>query len=56
MVIPIMDAEPKYRDDQSCGNPTVQEAWDQLWLSPVLGAPEVTVPSKSSPDLGNEEY
>lgn len=46
VILPIMNAEPKYRDDQSCGYPTVQEAWNQLWLSPVLGSPEVTVPSE----------
>ncbi|KAF2160587.1 hypothetical protein M409DRAFT_70333 [Zasmidium cellare ATCC 36951] len=54
VVLPIMDAEPNYRDDQVCGLPTVQEAWDQLWLSPVLGSPEVTVPIGQIPYMSKK--
>lgn len=46
MLLPIMNVVPNYRDDQRCGPAIIQEAWDQLWLSPVLRAPEVTVPSE----------
>ncbi|EME42539.1 hypothetical protein DOTSEDRAFT_73403 [Dothistroma septosporum NZE10] len=44
MALPIMDVRPNYRDDPSEVGHIVQEAWDQLWVSPLLGAPEITVP------------
>ncbi|KAF2012805.1 amidase signature enzyme [Aaosphaeria arxii CBS 175.79] len=43
VVLPIMDAKPNYRDVDP-GMPFAQDVWDPLWLSPVLGAPEITVP------------
>lgn len=50
VVLPIMDAKVMYRDckpaGETCGGPYAQDAWDQLWLAPVLGAPEITVPSE----------
>ncbi|KAI5363854.1 putative amidase [Septoria linicola] len=44
VILPVADAEPKYRDDHPKTNRPMQEAWDQLWLAPILGAPELTVP------------
>lgn len=44
MLLPVGNAEENYRDDKSIESPVAQEAWDQLWLSPILGAPEITVP------------
>jgi len=46
VVLPIKDAEPNYRDIDP-GMPFAQDVWDPLWLSPVLGAPEISVPGKS---------
>ena len=47
VVLPIKDAEPNYRDTDP-GPPFAQEVWDPLWLSPVLGAPEISVPGKTA--------
>ncbi|KXT00835.1 hypothetical protein AC578_985 [Pseudocercospora eumusae] len=44
ILLPVGPAEENYRDDTSSESPVAQEAWDQLWLSPILGAPEITVP------------
>lgn len=46
MVLPIGDVMPNYRDRPAYESPAIPDAWDQLWLSPILGAPEVTLPSK----------
>ncbi|CAI6341125.1 unnamed protein product [Periconia digitata] len=49
VVLPIKEAEPNYRDTDP-GPPFAQDTWDPLWLSPVLGAPEISVP------VGNIRY
>ncbi|KAF2110372.1 amidase signature domain-containing protein [Lophiotrema nucula] len=49
VVLPIQDAEPNYRDVDP-EMPFAQDVWDPLWLSPVLGAPEISVP------IGNITY
>ncbi|KAK0511023.1 hypothetical protein JMJ35_006575 [Cladonia borealis] len=43
VVLPIKDAEPNYRDIDP-GPAFAQDVWDPLWLSPVLEAPEISVP------------
>ncbi|KAI9713760.1 MAG: hypothetical protein M1828_001354 [Chrysothrix sp. TS-e1954] len=50
VVLPVMDVEPNYRDTLP-GPPFSQDVWDSLWLSPVLGAPEITVPVGEVPYL-----
>ncbi|KAF2654218.1 amidase signature enzyme, partial [Lophiostoma macrostomum CBS 122681] len=49
VVLPIKDAVPNYRDTDP-GPPFAQDVWDPLWLSSVLGAPEMSVP------VGNISY
>ncbi|KXT13582.1 hypothetical protein AC579_8094 [Pseudocercospora musae] len=44
MVLPIMDVQENYRDEQACEPLPVQDAWDELWLAPTLRAPEIIVP------------
>lgn len=54
VALPVMDAVPNYRDtppSEAC--PASQEAWDQLWMAPILGSPEITVPSESEPHRGS---
>lgn len=46
VILPVMKAEPTYRDTRP-SSPATQEAWDQLWMAPILGSPEVTLPSES---------
>lgn len=47
VVLPIMNAKTNYRDVDP-GMPCAQDVWDPLWLAPVLGAPEISVPGKLS--------
>ncbi|KAF2815596.1 uncharacterized protein BDZ99DRAFT_514259 [Mytilinidion resinicola] len=39
-------AEPNYRDTDP-GPPFAQDFWDPLWLSPVLKAPEISIPGNA---------
>lgn len=43
IVLPISNVEPNYRDELS-PSPEEQSALDQLFLSPILGAPDISVP------------
>lgn len=44
IVLPVHNAEECYRDAPPEERFPIQQAWDQLWLAPILGAPEITVP------------
>ncbi|KAK4497672.1 hypothetical protein PRZ48_010325 [Zasmidium cellare] len=48
VILPVMDAVPTYRDDPP-SSPATQEAWHQLWMAPILGSPEVTLPIGQMP-------
>ena len=43
VILPISDVQPNYRDEFS-PSPEDQSALDQLFLSPILGAPDISVP------------
>lgn len=43
VILPISDVQPNYRDELS-PSPEDQSALDQLFLSPILGAPGISVP------------
>ncbi|KAF4469742.1 Amidase signature domain [Fusarium albosuccineum] len=43
VVLPVADAKPNYRNDES-PSPRNQSARDQLFLPPILGAPDLVVP------------
>ena len=43
IILPISDVQPNYRDELS-PSPEDQSALDQLFLSPILGAPDISVP------------
>lgn len=43
IVLPIANVEPNYRD-KTPGAPFSQSGFDPLFLSPILGAPEIVVP------------
>lgn len=49
LILPITNQQPDYRDEPPAA-PTAPDAFDSLWLAPILGAPEVTVP------IGEMEY
>lgn len=57
VILPVMDAVPTYRDTPPCeSSPATQEAWDQLWISPILGSPEITVPSTSQQAISSSYH
>lgn len=43
VVLPIANAVPNYRDELS-QSPRWQSALDRLFLPPILGAPDITIP------------
>lgn len=43
LVLPISSVEPHYRDEKTESR-TYQTATDELYLSPILGAPDIAVP------------
>ncbi|KAF4993212.1 hypothetical protein FDECE_13490 [Fusarium decemcellulare] len=43
VMLPVANAEPNYRDEES-PSPKSQSALDQLFLPPILGAPDLVVP------------
>ncbi|KAL8833573.1 MAG: hypothetical protein Q9170_004188 [Blastenia crenularia] len=48
VVMQSEDVVPRYRDDPPPGY-SIQPAWHQWWLSPILGAPEIVIPAGSIP-------
>lgn len=45
VIFPIEDVKPRYRGDGD-SRPAKPKSINQLLLSPILGAPEIVVPSK----------
>ncbi|KAF5009685.1 hypothetical protein FDECE_4131 [Fusarium decemcellulare] len=43
VILPVANAEPNYRDEPS-PSPKQQSALDQLFLPPILGAPDIVIP------------
>lgn len=43
IILPIANVAPNYRDEAS-PSPDNQSAFDQLFLSPILGAPDISIP------------
>lgn len=58
MVLPISPVEPHYRDERT-ESPSNQTATDELFLSPILGSPDIVIPIGEIPYqsrvTGNQE-
>ncbi|KAF9767633.1 hypothetical protein IL306_015180 [Fusarium sp. DS 682] len=48
VILPVATAKPVYRDEKT-ESPENQSAFDQLFLPPILGAPDVVVPIGETP-------
>ena len=46
MVLPVSEVAPNYRDRKT-EPPSKQNAFDALYISPTIEAPEIVVPSRS---------
>ncbi|CAJ2512035.1 Uu.00g076600.m01.CDS01 [Anthostomella pinea] len=59
MILPIANVEPNYRDTP-VESPSYQSAVDELFVSPILGAPDMVLPSGEvayqSRTSGREEF
>ncbi|KAF5542031.1 amidase signature domain-containing protein [Fusarium phyllophilum] len=48
VVLPVAEVKPVYRDEK-VKSPENQSAWDELFLSPIVGAPDVVIPIGEMP-------
>ena len=59
LVLPIANVQPNYRDEPP-PTPTIQNGFDQLFVPPIMGAPDIVVPLGEIPYFsrvtGRDEY
>ena len=59
LILPVQNVQPHYRDEPP-PKPMIQEGFDQLFVPPILGAPDILVPLGEVPYFskvtGREEY